>query len=320
MPWRGECVSSPIGSARSSAVVVSSAMCGTNCRAIGSPRSPRSISAAISGVTATAYRSATRLRSASFSGGARPAATNSDGRRNSFVMPGLVPGIRVFCKSKSVVDGRNKSGHDGKLFRHRRPQHLLDALCTRCQHHQPVESERDAGGLRHLAECCEKIFIERIALAVHPLLLRHFALETPALFGWIGEFAERVGDLDAAKVKLEAFRNLRIVRGRPRQRCFRDGILVEDRCSANAEVRFDPLDENAAEDIRPGIVTSDANALGFRRGGKRLTIIEHCEQIDTHMTPESLGNCQPLGLRERICGATAINKFFRSGRLRSRSK
>jgi hypothetical protein len=27
-------------------------------------------------------------------------------------MPGLVPGIHVFCASKKVVDGRDKPGHD----------------------------------------------------------------------------------------------------------------------------------------------------------------------------------------------------------------
>jgi hypothetical protein len=28
------------------------------------------------------------------------------------VMPGLVPGIHVFCLNSKVVDGRDKPGHD----------------------------------------------------------------------------------------------------------------------------------------------------------------------------------------------------------------
>jgi hypothetical protein len=31
------------------------------------------------------------------------------------VMPGLVPGIHVFCSGKKIVDGRDKPGHDKSL-------------------------------------------------------------------------------------------------------------------------------------------------------------------------------------------------------------
>src|ERR1043165_1752786 len=202
MPSTGECALSPIGSARSSGVLVSSAMSGTNWRAIGSAGSACSIRAATAGVIATAYRSATRARSASLSGGARPAATSSEGMR--MVMRGCL--LRV--------DDR-------------RPQHLLDALRARCKHHQPVEAERDAGCRRHLREPREEILIQRIALAVHALFFRHFALEAAPLLGGIGELAERVRDLDAADIELEALGNARIVRRRARERRLGHRTFVE---------------------------------------------------------------------------------------------
>jgi D-alanyl-D-alanine dipeptidase len=45
------------------------------------------------------------------------------------VMPGLVPGIHVFNKfaAKQDVDGRNKSGHDGLLWRRLEPENRLPA-------------------------------------------------------------------------------------------------------------------------------------------------------------------------------------------------
>src|ERR1700675_955140 len=36
-----------------------------------------------------------------------------EGRHNTLVMPGLVPGIHVLCSARKDVDGRDKPGHDG---------------------------------------------------------------------------------------------------------------------------------------------------------------------------------------------------------------
>src|SRR2546425_848902 len=63
---------SPIGSARSSGAVSSSAVLGTNCAAIGSLGSLGSISPSTSSVSATAKLSATRRNSPSRSGATRP--------------------------------------------------------------------------------------------------------------------------------------------------------------------------------------------------------------------------------------------------------
>ena len=58
----------------------------------------------------------------------------------------------------------------------------------------------------------EEILVDRIALAVDALLLVHLGLEAPALLGRIGQFAEAVGELDAAGIELEALGDARIAR------------------------------------------------------------------------------------------------------------
>ena len=96
----------------------------------------------------------------------------------------------------------------------------------------------------------KKILVDRIALAVDALLLRHLAFEPAALLGRIGEFAKTVGELDAAGIKLEALGDARIGR-RPRQRRLRGRVLVEDGGAADAEIALDALDQHAAENIAP---------------------------------------------------------------------
>ena len=93
-----------------------------------------------------------------------------------------------------------------------RPYHLIHPQRAACQHHQPVEAERDAARMRHRRDRGEKILIERIALAIAPLLLVHRLRETAALFGRIGQFAKPVGEFDAAGIDLKPFGDARIGR------------------------------------------------------------------------------------------------------------
>ena len=51
----------------------------------------------------------------------------------------------------------------------------------------------------------EEVLVDRIALAIDRLLLVHVGGEAPALLGGVGQFAEGVGELDAAAIELEAF-------------------------------------------------------------------------------------------------------------------
>src|SRR6185437_9199045 len=82
MPGSGDRRSSPMGSARSSAVVSSSRASGTNWRAMGSRSSLGSTSSAISGVIATAKRPATAANSGKRAAGTSPASASSAGRRS----------------------------------------------------------------------------------------------------------------------------------------------------------------------------------------------------------------------------------------------
>ena len=74
----------------------------------------------------------------------------------------------------------------------------------------------------------EEILVERVALAVDPLLLRHLGLEPAALLGRVGEFAEGVGEFDPAGIELEALGKPRVVGGRARERRLDDRVFVED--------------------------------------------------------------------------------------------
>ena len=57
---------------------------------------------------------------------------------------------------------------------------------------------------RHVRERGEKILVDRIGLAVEMLFQRHVLLEAAALLVGVGQFAEGVGEFDAAGVELEA--------------------------------------------------------------------------------------------------------------------
>ena len=85
---------------------------------------------------------------------------------------------------------------------------------------------------RHLRQSGEKILVDRIALAIDALFLRHVAFEAAALLGRVVEFAKSVGELDAADIKLEALGDARIV-SLPRQGRQRGRIVVEDSGAAD---------------------------------------------------------------------------------------
>src|ERR1700689_3937449 len=116
MPFTGENFSSPMGSARSSGAVSSSASEGMNCLPMESPASP--MSAAISGVTASSKRCATRVISAARAGAINLASTRSAARRN-------VRGFMVLDRKPASgfqfggQAGRNVGLVDGLLHRQR---------------------------------------------------------------------------------------------------------------------------------------------------------------------------------------------------------
>ena len=79
---------------------------------------------------------------------------------------------------------------------------------------------------RHASERGEKILVDRIGLAVDALLFRHFLLESPALLGGVGEFAEGVGELDPAGVEFEALGDAGVAGADPGERRLARGIVA----------------------------------------------------------------------------------------------
>ena len=151
------------------------------------------------------------------------------------------------------------------------------------QHHQPVEAERYAAGLRHRRDGCEKLLVERITLAIAALFLVHRRAETTALFGGVGQFAKAVGELDAAGIDLETFGHARIGRLRPRQRRLGRRIFEQHRQPPLAQMGLDMLDQHLAENVRPGVITGDPYPPLCRlrkRGAITLAIPDRRQQIN----------------------------------------
>ena len=78
------------------------------------------------------------------------------------------------------------------------------------------------------------------------------------------------------------------------------------------EPRLDLLDQDAAEDVAPGVVGGDADArfraprAAKRRGGSSAGSV--ASEIDAGIARERVGDGQPLGLGERVDAAPAIDE------------
>ena len=118
----------------------------------------------------------------------------------------------------------------------------------------------------------EEILVDGIPLAIDCLFHVHLGFETAALFGGIGEFAEAVGEFDAAGIELEAFGEAIVALERTGESSFFRGVFAEEGQLAVSQLRLDMPDQNAAEDVGPAIVVSDANAgrLSRRRRACRV--------------------------------------------------
>ena len=111
----------------------------------------------------------------------------------------------------------------------------------------------------------EKILVERIALAVAPLLFVHRRVEAAALLGGVGQFAKAVGEFDAAGIDLEPFGDARIGRLGARQRRLRRRIFEQHGQTPLPQIRLDMLDQHLAENVRPGVVVGDPHLVRRRR-------------------------------------------------------
>src|SRR6516165_3294058 len=128
----------------------------------------------------------------------------------------------------------------------RRPQHLFDILGTGRQHYEAIETKRDPGARRQaVLEGSEKILVYRVSFAVERLFFGLVCGKARALLGGVCQFAKGVGEFEPADIDLEALGNPRVPRAAPRECGHRQGIVVKDRRSPNAESGLDPLQKNA---------------------------------------------------------------------------
>ena len=76
------------------------------------------------------------------------------------------------------------------------------------------------------------------------------------------------------------------------------------------ELRLDPLDQDAAEEVGPGVVRRGADAGRRGRAGERVAVgravgVEGRQQVDAGVSAKASATRQPLRLGERIGLAAA---------------
>jgi len=133
----------------------------------------------------------------------------------------------------------------------------------------------------------QEILIQRIALAIALRLFVHRAAEAAALLVRIRQLAEPIGEFDAAGIDLEPFGHARIGRLDPRQRRLRSRIFEQQRQTVPAQMGFDVLDQDLAENIRPGVVATIRNLLLCRccqRCAIALAVVDGRKQVDAGKT------------------------------------
>lgn len=203
--------------------------------------------------------------------------------------------------------------------RRRRPHHLINPQCAGRQHHQPVEAERNAARLRHLRDRGQKVLVERIGLAVAALLLGHRLHEAPALLIGVGQFAKPVGELDAAGIDLETLGHTWIVGLHARQRRLWRWVFEQNGQTTLPQMGFDMLDQDLAEDVRPGVILADADLARRRlreRGAVTLAARNGRKQVDPGEAHERAGDRQEFGLGKGIGDPAAEGELPDPRRLR----
>ena len=128
-------------------------------------------------------------------------------------MPRPAPGHARPVRRAAATSRRAADCVRSWLTRRRRPHHLIDPGRAARQHHQPVEAERDAAGLRHLRRPRRENprradSARRSAAASRPSL----GSKRRRCSAGVGQFAKAVGEFDAAGIELEALGDPRIGR------------------------------------------------------------------------------------------------------------
>ena len=164
------------------------------------------------------------------------------------------------------------------------------------QHDEAVEAERDAGAIRQAVfERRQEILVDRISLAVERLLFGLIGEKSAALLLRVGQFAERIGEFEAADIKLEALAEPRVAGLWPRQGGERDGIVVKEGRRADAEMRLDAIEKNPKEQRFPIVARMRRDTYALRRRGeprriRASRIGRGGEEVDAAMALERVGD------------------------------
>src|SRR6266576_2176357 len=89
-----------------------------------------------------------------------------------------------------------------------------------------------------------------------------------ALLLRVGQFAERIGEFEAADIKLEALAEPQVAGLWPRQGGERDGIVVKEGRRADAEMRLDAIEKNPKEQRLPIVARMRRDTYALRRRGE----------------------------------------------------
>ena len=234
-------------------------------------------------------------------------------------MSSPIYGCAIRSADRTFSAGEAAFLHDSRPVSGPAPRHFLDVLGGGRQHDEPVEAERDPGALRQAVfEGGKEILVDRVGLAVKRLLLRLITGEAPALLGGIGQFAEGVGEFEAADIDLETLGETGIAGAAARQCRHRQRVVVEDGRRAQAEHRLDPLEEDAEKERLPIIARMRRHPDFLCRGGQALDIRSQrvgCgrEKIDAAEFRERCGDAEPPPRQPRVRRSATPDERFGAG-------
>ena len=101
---------------------------------------------------------------------------------------------------------------------------------------------------------------------------RAIFLEPCTLFGRVGQFDEGVGQFHAAEEEFEALGDARIARIAPREGRLRCGPVCQEGRVGAADMRLDPFEEQAEEQIFPGFGGRSVTRAEAARAGALFAV------------------------------------------------
>ena len=152
----------------------------------------------------------------------------------------------------------------------------------------------------------QEVFINRIGWRTGLFFGRKVRLETPTLFGRIGEFNETIAQFQTRNVKLKPLGNPEIVWRDLCERCQWGRPVKQKGWPTNTEIRFYPIDENTEEHILPGVGLGHGDPCGRAHRVKRITVgrtigIKCCQDIYSREAVKGLRHGKLLKGTDRIC-------------------